>query len=158
MLRICLFFSLLSLIFVSKSQSVSNNVISSSGESYSESQYYLDYSVGEIVVETISNQSFILTQGFQQGNLDVSEITNKNNIIINIFPNPVTNKIIINFKQFFDYKFALILSDINGNLIIERDLHHNNFEIDFSNYPIGVYNIRIFDNEGIKKSFKILKI
>ena len=42
------------------------SVISSSGDSYSNGGVIMDYTLGEIVVETYANSTTILTQGFHQ--------------------------------------------------------------------------------------------
>ena len=42
-------------------------VISTAGESFTVSGYSLDFTIGEIVTETYSEQGFMLTQGFLQG-------------------------------------------------------------------------------------------
>jgi len=56
---------------LSYSQSLERQVISTSGETLSNSSNRLDFTVGELVVNTITN-GYVLTQGFQQGELILS--------------------------------------------------------------------------------------
>jgi hypothetical protein len=53
-------------------QVTSPSVISSSGDSYNNGGVNMDYTLGEIVVETHTNSTTILTQGFHQGILKVN--------------------------------------------------------------------------------------
>ena len=45
---------------------ISPSVVSSSGNSYNNEGVIMDYTLGEIVVETHANSTTILTQGFHQ--------------------------------------------------------------------------------------------
>ena len=65
-------------------QITSPSVISSSGNSYNNGGVNMDYTLGEIVVETQTNTTTILTQGFHQGvikvNTSVENIDIKTNV------------------------------------------------------------------------------
>ena len=63
---------LLCLPLISFGQITSPSVISSSGNSYNNGGVNMDYTLGEIVVETQTNSTTILTQGFHQGVIKVN--------------------------------------------------------------------------------------
>ena len=58
---------LLCLPMIGFGQILSPSVVSSSGASYSNGGVIMDFTLGEIVIETFSNNANILTQGFHQG-------------------------------------------------------------------------------------------
>lgn len=154
------FIILLNFLFnFSKSQTISNEIISSCGNSFSVSTYQIDFTVSDIIIETFSNQNLTLTQGFQQGNLFISEVIENNNSQIEIiaFPNPTTNKITLDFKENFHQIYNCIIFDLNGKILFDYTIDKNIFEIDFSNYSCGVYYLTINKNLEIIKSFKIVK-
>jgi hypothetical protein len=55
-----------------QAQSIERQVIGSSGTSFSNASVQLDFTVGELVVSTLTDGSTILTQGFHQTNLLVA--------------------------------------------------------------------------------------
>lgn len=67
MIRIILLtFCLVAPLF-SKAQSLSASVLATSGGNETISNLHLSWTFGEAVINTLSNENFILTSGFQQG-------------------------------------------------------------------------------------------
>ena len=62
-----------------------------------------------------------------------------------IFPNPTDNKITIEFEAVVEY--ALILSDINGKVLLRQTVSNKITQLDMSNYPSGVYLLTIDDGK-----------
>jgi len=125
------------------------SVVSSSGDSYSNGGVIMDYTLGEIVVETHINSTTILTQGFHQGILKVS--TNVENIDIKtkIYPNPTTNFIIIELEK--NVNADILVYDINGKIVIKDRLNNEQQkQLDFSFLNQGNYLLHI--NIADKKS------
>ena len=91
----------------------SQTVISTQGNSSSNSAGSLDYTIGEVVVTFGSDNLNHLTQGFHQ---PVFEITNVETIEVDfevvIYPNPAINQVNLRFKEIrkgdqfhlFDYR------------------------------------------------------
>jgi hypothetical protein len=79
---------LLCLPMIGFGQVTSPSVISSSGDSYSNGSVIMDYTLGEIVVETHTNSTTILTQGFHQGVLKVTTSVKNIDIKTKVYPNP----------------------------------------------------------------------
>ena len=59
---------LLCLPMIGFGQVTTPSVVSSSGDSYSSGGVIMDFTLGEIVIETFSNNANILTQGFREKN------------------------------------------------------------------------------------------
>jgi hypothetical protein len=131
-------------------QITSPSVISSSGNSYSNGNIIMDYTLGEIVVETHTNGSTILTQGFHQ---EVLEITTK---IVNIdiktkvYPNPTTSILIVELEK--NVNADIMVYDINGKLVIKDRLNNEQKkQLDFSFLKQGNYllHINIADKQSV---------
>ena len=90
---------LLCLPLVGFGQVTSPSVVSSSGDSYSNGNIIMDYTLGEIVIETFSNNANILTQGFHQGVLNVTTAVINLDIKTKIYPNPTSNLLIIELEK-----------------------------------------------------------
>ena len=125
------------------------SVVSSSGDSYSNGNIIMDYTLGEIVIETFSNNANILTQGFYQGVLNVTTSVENFDIKTKIYPNPTTNFIIIELEK--NVNAELLVYDINGKIVIKDKLNdEQQKQLDFSFLNQGNYLLHI--NIADKKS------
>jgi len=77
---------------VVQAQTMSQQLVSSAGDTYKNATYQLDWSMGEIQIETYSNGIVLLTQGFHQGSITVTAImqTTEQQFQISVFPNPAS--------------------------------------------------------------------
>jgi len=77
-----------------------------------------------------------------------------NNDEINFFPNPCSNKVFIELK---DYKNIIIeILSIKEKLLKRFTLQHSNPQIDINNLPEGIYFLKIITDKGttVKKIIK----
>jgi len=74
--------------------------------------------------------------------------------VLEYYPNPVTNAITIDAKEFIK-KYEVY--DINGKMLKEAEVLLEKFEIDLSRYPSGTYMIRLSDDLKREKTIKVLK-
>ena len=141
---------LLCLPFISFGQVTSPSVVSSSGDSYSNGNIIMDYTLGEIVIETFSNNANILTQGFHQGDLKVTTSVVNLDIKTKIYPNPTTNFLIIELEK--NVNAELLVYDINGKIVIKDKLiNEQQKQLDFSFLNQGNYllHINIADKQSV---------
>lgn len=137
-------------------QSISNEVISSTGETQSNAAVSIDFSVGELAIETISNSSNTLTQGFHQTQflyISLTEISEPINVIS--YPNPVVNELIVeipNNSQTMD----LIIYSMEGKIIDSFTIRET-LKISFSKFTPGTYVISLKNSTELIKSYKIIK-
>ena len=125
------------------------SVVSSSGDSYFNGGFIIDYTLGDIVVETFSNNANILTQGFHQGDIKVTTAVVNLDIKTNIYPNPTTNFLIIELEK--DVNAELLVYDINGKIVIKDKLNYEHLkQLDFNFLNQGNYFLHI--NIADKKS------
>ena len=131
-------------------QVTSPSVVSSSGDSYSNGNVIMDYTLGEIVVETHTNSTTILTQGFHQGDLKVTTSVVNLDIKTKIYPNPTTNFLIIELEK--NVNAELLVYDINGKLVIKNKLNdERQKQLDFRFLKQGNYllHINIADKQSV---------
>ena len=109
----------------------------------------MDYTLGEIVVETHTNSTTILTQGFHQGILKVSTNVENTEINLKVYPNPTSQFLIIELVE--NVKADLLVYDMNGKLVIKDKLDDEQLkQLDFGFLNLGNYLLHI--NIADKKS------
>jgi hypothetical protein len=138
-------------------------LLSSAGQSYTNGELALDWSLGEIAVETISNYNFILSQGFHQPTfyLTSSSIPQNPEVVFNVYPNPTNDIINIDIKLKSPERAILTLATINGGFIESRTITDMDFSENFSldQLPAGIYILKILIPSSMSNQvFKIQKI
>src|SRR6478609_5245841 len=84
------------LIGLARAQSLTPEVVATSGDFFSTTAGSLSWTLGEPVVETFSNVASTLTQGFQQCEINLSGIDELNtDVCISVYPNPTSGMIYI---------------------------------------------------------------
>lgn len=119
----------------------------------------VSYSVGQIDYSAKGANNEI-TEGVQQPyeivTLAVSEDgnTEKN---ISLYPNPVKDVLFVDFNQEKFSNSTYQLYDAQGKLIKNGNFSQKKNELNFSMLPASVYIIRIFSDNKMMKTFKIIK-
>ena len=141
------------------SQTAAPELVSSSGDSFSNTTYQLNWSIGECVTATHSAGNYVITQGFHQNTYVITSVKDlRGDINMFVFPNPTTDLVTIDFPTSEGHgNVKIIVTDFSG-----KALHTYNFagdieQINFSNYVAGTYFITIKENNQLIKSFKIIK-
>lgn len=138
-------------------------LISSSGGSFANANYKLDWSIGEVVTESFSSTGLFLNQGFQQAKYNVESIStgvrnHESDYGIQVFPNPTTDLLLLsstNENDIKDLKYSIL--DINGKTLLIGNLTKSTEQINFSYFPVGGYFIKFSTANKIIKTFKIIK-
>ena len=136
----------------------SQQVISTQGNSSSNSAGSLDYTIGDLIITFGSNDSTHLTQGFHQ---PVFEITNIETIEISfevsIYPNPAVDQLNIQFIE-IDKGSRFDLYDASGKLLVTKLITNHYMVIPFCKYETGVYFLSFISSENqLLKTFKVQK-
>ncbi|MEI6765483.1 MAG: T9SS type A sorting domain-containing protein [Bacteroidota bacterium] len=148
-------------------QSVERQVVATGGGSYTNgTTLAIDYTIGEIVISTISGSGSILTQGFQQpmpGSLvSVPENTEPAEDVL-VFPNPANEQLHISISKPGAQPYEIAMMDQLGRLVYyERGftavLGGLTISLPVAHLATGTYFIRITSENRIVKTVKILKI
>ena len=131
-------------------QVTSPSVVSSSGDSYSNGNVIMDYTLGEIVVETHTNSTTILTQGFHQEILRITTEVVNIDIKTKVYPNPTTSFLIVELEK--NVNADILVYDINGKIVIKDRLNNEQQkQLDFSFLKQGNYllHINIADKQSV---------
>lgn len=128
-------------------------LVSSSGDSFSNSSYSIDWSLGEVATATYSNATYTLNEGFQQTLITVTKINDVVDFNIKVYPNPATNyvKVISETKD-----LDLTLTDLSGKTLLNKKTNSTETSINFSDYAAGIYLLNITKNNKVE-TFKIIK-
>jgi hypothetical protein len=155
-----------------RSQSISSNTLNSSGNSYSQGYYNIDWSVGELsLVNTMeSTPQLIVTNGFLQPNLSATDQDQKHRFTaseIRIMPNPTRGKIEVNVATAEQGTLYFFVYDARGRAIMNDKLLSAGIMvskfIDLTAFPASTYLVRIelIPSPGFTAksgSYKIIKL
>lgn len=139
-------------------QSLERSVFSSQGNSFTNTNFSLDWSLGETIVSTAIATGIVLTQGFQQpstANISVKKVNKE--LTISVFPNPVMDKLTLQWDNKSEHCMIQIL-DVKGTVISQdRWMDEDDFSMDWKNYAQGMYFVQLTVNSE-SKTIKILKL
>jgi hypothetical protein len=142
-------------------QNVSPTVISSSGGSGSADGTFLSWTTGELMVQTYSADTLMLTQGFQQGEITVTTTASELQGLsrdVRVYPNPVQNRLNVDFQGVVDKTARVKLLNLNGKVFLTKEITNtsNTTRINLNGTPSGTYILEV-SIKGRSKSFKIVK-
>ena len=130
---------LILLFFISLQNAHAQTVMSSAGAINTSNGASVSYTIGETLVQTVVNNA-IVTQGFQQAKPKLSTPVADNNEVLDfgIYPNPTLALLYI--KNSANIKQIEVFNDLGQQLFSSNT---PNESIDFSNYPNGIYFLKI---------------
>ncbi len=160
-----LLFCCLCLSLIGKTQQISNSVISSAGNTDKINNLYLEWTLGEPAIETISSNNQLYTQGFHQPMLAATiqhtkVAVKQERYHIIIAPNPVRTIFTAVIERETASKLFLTLSDLNGRPLISKtsDAKLQSIDFNLAAYSSGIYTLVISNASGsLFKIFKIIK-
>lgn len=141
------------------SQSISRSVITFGGSEYGTANgLTLDATMGQIAIHDLTGP-YLLTQGFQQGELQAAEFPETPEIDASIFPNPFEEELMINIK--LDADIEMRVYTVLGQLIYLTKPQTEDMIIQTNDWQTGVYFIsfsaggkRLFTEKIIKQTTK----
>lgn len=137
--------------------SLGQEVISSQGDSYSNSNFSTDFTIGEVVINTETDNNNDITQGFHQTNWVFVGIEDFiPTIEIKVYPNPVKEQLFIETNNFENTNY--VIYDVTGKVIVQGKLSTVKTYIETSGLPPSFYSLVIQNqkNETLK-IFKLIK-
>lgn len=137
--------------------SLGQEVISASGGSLESAEVHLDFTLGEIIVETYSNSEIVLTQGFHQSTIKLLSIEDFNpGLSVQVYPNPTASNLFVASDYFEGIEYSIY--NESGQEVLFGKLSSNKEQILVNNLAAGIYTISLFNESGKVKSVKIIKI
>lgn len=138
-------------------------ILGTAGDSFKNNTMILDWTIGEAMITTLTNESTQITQGFHQSTIIINDIKELPSGIeaLNLFPNPASNHITLQSKFIKEQDIDLDLIAINGERLFSKHVRGFNLNetIDLSTLPSGLYYLS-FGIDGLNYSipFTIQKI
>ena len=120
----------------------------------------LEWTLGETVIETITNTNTMYSQGFHQPIIEVERYLILKDDDLQIFPNPVNVYLNIKMLSDIDSHLDFNIYDSYGRSIkqtLDGILIDNTVKLDVNDLPSGIYVLRISNAEGDLKSYKFIK-
>ena len=134
----------------------SQDVISSQGDSYTDSSASIDFTIGEVVTFTGSTIENNITQGFHQTNWSfVSVQDHVQDYQAIIYPNPTEDFLNIQTSLYQDVNY--LLYDEMGKLILQGNLSSEKTSLDVSKIATGRYSLTLINSKEALKTFNIIK-
>ncbi len=141
-------------------QSIAPGVISSAGGSVGEQGATLNWTLGEMAVETRTSPVLMLTEGFQQPALHI--VSTDDPVLpfsIILYPNPAKTRVMVQFDG-LNQPVVLHLYNLLGELISEQDVEagHTIAVVSMASRSNGLYMLVILSRSGERLTqYKIIK-
>ena len=132
-------------------------IVATQGDSYSNTSAQIDFTIGEIIINTESNGVNTLTQGFHQTNWNFVGLENHApEYEATIFPNPTSKILNIRTSAFDNVTYTLY--DAQGKLIMQNILSAEQTPIQVGQLATGKYSITLDSKNQKLKTFKLIKM
>ena len=146
------------LLFVSQS-GAQQQVVGSSGGDIKSEDGWVNWTLGEPVVNTIKGDVNLLTQGFHQSQIIITEIKNNFPVSynINIYPNPVETTLIIQIENSNISNTSYNLINTSGKVVKSGCITTTYITVSVRDIAPSVYFMEIFEKNKCVRTFKIVK-
>lgn len=154
--------------FVTEAQNRSPDIISPAGGIDQTESISLEWTLGEFAVSTLYSNGKMITEGFHQPTLTVTpmndltnENTNRKDLEIRVYPNPVVSSLQVNLQFDEPTEIEIVLIDIEGKQLYRQliDEHSETHSLEMQQYAPGVYILKCLEKTGaMLQSFKVIKI
>ena len=149
--RTLFLFSLLSTIAVSAQE-----VLSTQGDSYSNASSNIDFTIGEVIINTGSDGTVDLMQGFHQTNWNFVGMEDYSpGFKASVFPNPTSEVLNIRTSSFENVRYTLY--NAQGKLLIQDILSAEQTPVQVGQLAPGSYSIILNNQTQNLKTFKLIK-
>lgn len=150
--------------FTAHPQSMSREILTAAGGTGIYKDHMIEWTLGELAIETYNSPDQIVTQGFQQPSLGIKSlrtVATPDPFAIRVFPNPVKDKLTIVLESKDDAKIIVHVTDMLGKKLAAAvtDSRQGIRELDFSGFQPGIYLLTILKPTGeMISTFRIAKV
>lgn len=132
------------------------DLISTGGDFFQLESGSISFTIGEPIIETLGNEDHDLTQGFQQASRELTTDYNEMDYIwINVYPNPTTDFINIEFSEFEELNYQLY--NLNGVRIDQGQISKIESTISLVKYIPSIFILKLFKDDLGSRTFQIVK-
>jgi len=154
---------LLALFYLQASaQSITPDVVASSGAHFTTGSAQLSWTLGEPLTDTHTGSSNILTQGFHQTELLITALDEASPLLpyINVYPNPTADRVTLHVTR-AESDMRAELYDMHGKLLLTERMGRDEQtrQIDLGTLPSAFYILRVTAQGNDRAtSFRIQRI
>lgn len=131
-------------------------VVATQGDSYSNASGNIDFTIGEVVINTGTDGTNDLTQGFHQTNWYFVGLEDHSpSYEATIFPNPTSEVLNIRTSTFENVTYTLY--DAQGKLVLQDILSAEQTPIQVGQLAPGSYSLILSNQTQNLKTFKLTK-
>jgi hypothetical protein len=131
-------------------------VVATQGESYTNAGANIDFTIGEVIINTGTDGTNDLTQGFHQTNWNFLGVEDfAPDYEASIFPNPTSDVLNIRTSSFENVTYTLY--DAQGKLVMQNILSAEQTPIQVSQLDPGSYSLTLNNETQNLKTFKLIK-
>jgi hypothetical protein len=132
-------------------------IVSSGGGAHSASSISIDFTVGDIAVESFDQGSLRLFEGFQAVNYGLGLITGlQPEVMFSFYPNPTQKFLTI--EADFSPGSRFRVTDLSGKILeLPAELTPHKAVVDVSSLPSSLYLLTIQETTGISRTVKFIK-
>jgi hypothetical protein len=131
-------------------------VLATQGDSYSNASGNIDFTIGEVIINTGTDGTNDLTQGFHQTNWNILGVEDyAPNYEAIIYPNPTSEVLNIRTSAFENITYTVY--DAQGKLIMQNILTAEQAPIQVSQLAPGSYSLTLNNETQNLKTFKLIK-
>ena len=131
-------------------------VVSTQGDSYSNASGNIDFTIGEVIINTGTDGTNDLTQGFHQTNWNFLGVEDHSpSYEATIFPNPTSEVLNIRTSTFENVTYTLY--DAQGKLVMQDILSAEQTPIQVGQFAPGSYSLTLKNQTQNLKTFKLIK-
>lgn len=123
-------------------------------------EFSFSYSVGQIFNIALNQSDFYVSQGIQHPTLMVlgdKPPGVEESLKINVYPNPVARELHIKLEQKEISGCSIQLTNMNGQVLLERNIRSENDVLSMEAYDAGQYLLRVVPRHSDSRTFKIIK-
>lgn len=131
-------------------------VVATQGESYFNASTKIDFTIGEVIIDTGTDGTNDLTQGFHQTNWKFAGMENfAPNFEVTVFPNPTEDVLNIRTSTFENVTYTLY--DAQGKLVMHNILTAEQTPVKISQLAPGSYSLSLNNETQNLKCYKLIK-
>jgi len=164
LLTVCVVFMT---IYTSHAQFITRSVISSAGDTYTSPDITLSYVAGEaiggLLYNTTVNPHLYLTTGFEQPDVEVSQMLANSPKSLAIYPNPANGGVVkLAFNHVPDGVYTINVFDAAGKILQSQTFDYKSIDyyyypIDISHYAAGMYFVQVVNPALFHGEVKLIK-
>ncbi|MBN1820613.1 MAG: T9SS type A sorting domain-containing protein [Prolixibacteraceae bacterium] len=139
--------------------SYAQEVIGTSGGFDENSNFQISWTIGEPMTETFQGSNLVLTQGFHQSFLSVTEISSISLLSfgIKVYPNPVHTYVNLSISDEIRNDWIYRLFSLDGKLLTEKQVDSNISRISMQRLVASNYILKVYKDNSEIIAFKIVK-